>query len=430
METAPGGSSAVPAMAPQFQALRCCSCLTYQVQQVKKSKKWNCKLCGEKQSVLKVYGQGSGADCRQHVQKLNMLRGLKMQAMEATTRPIEERAYSSDHCQPQTFSAVCGQSQATSRWNIYLDQKPAEEPFEEGGEDGEVVYTDRQQFQADMRNASRDRSKRKRGSHLDPEKLDPYGHCTDSNGKETARKKMKQVNGSRNGNPEIGEGSDILNQSKLDFNSAVQLGNKSRSDKAFLTKQPKASRWDRFLPLSRATGSELFNQSTVNSGQQVWTQDSPSTHFPLTCSLPEDQDDDVGRSALSDCSVLTGDTWLCVSPTTGTATEKVVTSPLNAACAELVEGASGTVDSPELSSDSKRVSNNACGAGKDGQAQKPFPEFMLHAAGVSGTLKPGTSSSLLALTHHQPSAGGSPALNTKQPCFMSLFQMDEDFDDL
>ena len=39
---------------------------------MKKSKKWACKVCGEKQSVKKVYAQGSGQDCRRHVQKLNM----------------------------------------------------------------------------------------------------------------------------------------------------------------------------------------------------------------------------------------------------------------------------------------------------------------------------------------------------------------------
>jgi len=42
---------------------------------VKKAKKWSCKVCGEKQSYLKVYGQGSGKDCRIHVQKLNALSG-------------------------------------------------------------------------------------------------------------------------------------------------------------------------------------------------------------------------------------------------------------------------------------------------------------------------------------------------------------------
>ncbi|XP_037300691.1 MRN complex-interacting protein isoform X1 [Manduca sexta] len=58
-----------------FQVLRCYKCFAFQVHQVKKSNKWECKLCGEKQSIKRQYGTGSGKDCRVHVQKLNELRG-------------------------------------------------------------------------------------------------------------------------------------------------------------------------------------------------------------------------------------------------------------------------------------------------------------------------------------------------------------------
>ncbi|XP_071143510.1 MRN complex-interacting protein-like [Mytilus edulis] len=61
-------------MPQEFNVLQCYKCQTFQVHQVKKSTKWNCKLCGEKQSIKKVFGRGSGYDCRQHVQKLNLLR--------------------------------------------------------------------------------------------------------------------------------------------------------------------------------------------------------------------------------------------------------------------------------------------------------------------------------------------------------------------
>uniref|UniRef100_A0A7N5P1C5 MRN complex interacting protein n=1 Tax=Ailuropoda melanoleuca TaxID=9646 RepID=A0A7N5P1C5_AILME len=64
-------------MAPpqRFRVLRCCSCRLFQAHQEKKSLKWTCKACGEKQSFLRTYGDGSGADCRRHVQKLNLLQG-------------------------------------------------------------------------------------------------------------------------------------------------------------------------------------------------------------------------------------------------------------------------------------------------------------------------------------------------------------------
>ncbi|KAK4288364.1 hypothetical protein Pmani_015344 [Petrolisthes manimaculis] len=57
-----------------FHVLRCFSCLTFQSHQVRKDKKFVCKICGSKQSVKRDYGQGSGKDCRIHVQKLNSIR--------------------------------------------------------------------------------------------------------------------------------------------------------------------------------------------------------------------------------------------------------------------------------------------------------------------------------------------------------------------
>ncbi|PSN47731.1 hypothetical protein C0J52_04606 [Blattella germanica] len=58
-------------MPQELQVLRCYSCKIFQVQIVKKSNKWDCKMCGEKQSLKKVYARGSGRDCRLHVQRLN-----------------------------------------------------------------------------------------------------------------------------------------------------------------------------------------------------------------------------------------------------------------------------------------------------------------------------------------------------------------------
>lgn len=55
--------------------------------QMKKSLKWTCKACGEKQSYLRAYGEGSGADCRRHIQKLNLLQG---QLSEVSPRSLQE----------------------------------------------------------------------------------------------------------------------------------------------------------------------------------------------------------------------------------------------------------------------------------------------------------------------------------------------------
>ncbi|XP_029662064.1 MRN complex-interacting protein [Formica exsecta] len=60
---------------PQEMNVLCCySCKMYQVHIVKKAPKWNCKLCNAKQSVQQIYFQGSGRDCRLHVQQLNAMK--------------------------------------------------------------------------------------------------------------------------------------------------------------------------------------------------------------------------------------------------------------------------------------------------------------------------------------------------------------------
>ncbi|XP_011873163.1 PREDICTED: UPF0544 protein C5orf45 homolog [Vollenhovia emeryi] len=60
---------------PQEMNVLCCySCKMYQVHIVKKARKWQCKLCNAKQSVKQIYFQGSGKDCRLHVQHLNYLK--------------------------------------------------------------------------------------------------------------------------------------------------------------------------------------------------------------------------------------------------------------------------------------------------------------------------------------------------------------------
>jgi len=62
-------------MVQEFNVLRCYSCQTFQVDQVKKSSnKWSCKVCHEKQSVKEIYFRGTGKDCRINCQQLNMKR--------------------------------------------------------------------------------------------------------------------------------------------------------------------------------------------------------------------------------------------------------------------------------------------------------------------------------------------------------------------
>ncbi|KAK4348700.1 hypothetical protein RND71_031455 [Anisodus tanguticus] len=59
-----------------FIAVQCCECSTMQVKQQKKSSnKWTCVVCNQKQSVWKVFAQGSKAkEIRLFVQNFNMSR--------------------------------------------------------------------------------------------------------------------------------------------------------------------------------------------------------------------------------------------------------------------------------------------------------------------------------------------------------------------
>ncbi|KAM7000016.1 MRN complex-interacting protein [Tautogolabrus adspersus] len=79
-------------MGQEFHVVRCFSCQSFQVQQVKKVNRWTCKLCGKKQTLLKEFGRGSGADCRRHVQKLNAMRGAMMEEQEHDTWSLCKQA--------------------------------------------------------------------------------------------------------------------------------------------------------------------------------------------------------------------------------------------------------------------------------------------------------------------------------------------------
>ncbi len=64
-----------------FHVLRCFQCRHFQVVQRRKDKKWKCKICGSKQSVIKVFASSDRAkECRLVVQELNMRRGELEQA--------------------------------------------------------------------------------------------------------------------------------------------------------------------------------------------------------------------------------------------------------------------------------------------------------------------------------------------------------------
>lgn len=61
----------VRTMPEEIVVLRCKQCSFFQTHLSKKSIRYNCKVCGEKQSISRVYFKGTGAECRRTCQHLN-----------------------------------------------------------------------------------------------------------------------------------------------------------------------------------------------------------------------------------------------------------------------------------------------------------------------------------------------------------------------
>ncbi|XP_034545822.1 MRN complex-interacting protein isoform X2 [Notolabrus celidotus] len=165
-------------MVQEFHVLRCFSCQSFQVQQVKKVHRWSCKLCGEKQSLLKEFGRGSGADCRRHVQKLNAARGNMMEEQERSTLSLWNQAEEEERRDPEEEEwrdpeeeEQVSQPQV-SRWSKYLDTPEEEEEPEDEDEDEQRVSMERDLLHG---NHMTDR-KRKRGGEREsctPEQHQP-----------------------------------------------------------------------------------------------------------------------------------------------------------------------------------------------------------------------------------------------------------------
>ncbi|KAJ8734900.1 hypothetical protein PYW08_014150 [Mythimna loreyi] len=134
-------------MPQKFQVLRCYACSTFQAHQTKKSNKWECRICGKKQSCKRFYGLGTAKECRFQVQKLNAMRGQ----LDSTESPPEQDSDSSSKeeepdwaIEPvqDTHSPIKPQNKPISKWSQYLEEKgplPANAKAN-SSEDEEVVF--------------------------------------------------------------------------------------------------------------------------------------------------------------------------------------------------------------------------------------------------------------------------------------------------
>ena len=119
------------AMVQEFNVVRCFSCETFQVDQVKKStNKWTCKMCGEKQSLKQVYFTGTGKECRLNCQTLNMRR---MEAESVKDAELADRSSEDENDEvviPSISNSVTefNNQQCVARdWGKFLEDEERDE---------------------------------------------------------------------------------------------------------------------------------------------------------------------------------------------------------------------------------------------------------------------------------------------------------------
>ncbi|XP_030571388.1 MRN complex-interacting protein [Drosophila novamexicana] len=115
-------------MSQQIRVLQCVECSLYQVDIVKKTNKWECKVCRFKQMVHKEFFRGSGAECRAKVQQLNLEHGQKQQAQEErkileALQNVECDSFSDAQLPPSH------RIKGPSKWADYVDEPIAENRF-------------------------------------------------------------------------------------------------------------------------------------------------------------------------------------------------------------------------------------------------------------------------------------------------------------
>ncbi|NXE17661.1 MRNIP protein, partial [Ardeotis kori] len=108
---------------------------------------------------FQIYGEGSGLDCRHHVQKLNLLQGEAEEAIAWTSRCVEESVNDSKNTAAQRDDRSVHQEgrAEVSRWSKYLDKDGEDQ------EDGqEAVGTERQQFCSQRKNTVEEQRKQRK----------------------------------------------------------------------------------------------------------------------------------------------------------------------------------------------------------------------------------------------------------------------------
>ncbi|KAG1935595.1 MRN complex-interacting protein isoform X1 [Pimephales promelas] len=250
-------------MVQEFHVLRCFSCQTFQVQQVKKSKRWVCKVCGEKQSLKKEFGRGAAVDCRRHVQKLNALRG-RLEDTHTLGSQWEQEDEEDEDEGPDQENASQEVCHHVSRWSKYTPEAAEEEEEEE---EEEQVYTHTQRFR------SQGTRKRKKSSG-------PYGVCEEE---------QSWTRGSGFKRPDlrdrrISAGSDDLPASRPAVHSSTHT-----APVAAPQRTETDSRWDRFLRAAPTHPDEEEEDEADPDTLMAFPTGSPADDQTSVWGIPADR---------------------------------------------------------------------------------------------------------------------------------------------
>ncbi|XP_054733438.1 MRN complex-interacting protein [Anastrepha obliqua] len=136
-------------MPQEVRLLQCFDCKIYQVDLVKKAKKWTCKVCNAKQSLQGEYFRGSGPECRTRVQELNKQRELKALNKDKIALELAKNSECSietamEHQIPQGMPSQLEQKTVPSRFSHFVAKNTA---VFEGSNDKFQLHSDNQSIQ-------------------------------------------------------------------------------------------------------------------------------------------------------------------------------------------------------------------------------------------------------------------------------------------
>ncbi|KAH8312892.1 hypothetical protein KR067_001056 [Drosophila pandora] len=109
-------------MSGQVCVLQCNQCKMYQGSLVKKAKKWDCKICGQKQDLITEIFRGSGPECRAKVQLLNLERGKREEQRNNTLVHTAQIHSNQIPDEDTPGSENIPQGKKTSKWASYVDE--------------------------------------------------------------------------------------------------------------------------------------------------------------------------------------------------------------------------------------------------------------------------------------------------------------------